>query len=276
LTISFDRVAHLYDATRGMPEEAAERVADAVVRLSGATPETRFLEPGIGTGRIALPLVRRGYDYTGVDIAPKMLDELRRKLGSAPHRLRLVEADATALPFEDATFDVAISAHVLHLIPHWRRALSEVRRVLEPGGLLLYCHQEFDESGAHLVFSRRWEEILAPSGVDLGRPGARKPEVLRALREQGADLETTVAASWREETTVGEVLERYANRTHSSDWRIPDEVFGDAIRDLREWADEGYPSAETPLADEITLSLTVARGWAAGDATRFSGCKEGN
>jgi len=263
VTISFDRVAHIYDATRGMPEQAQERVADAVVRLAGATPETRFVEPGVGTGRIALPLMRRGYDdYAGVDVSEAMMDELRRKLGPNPGRLRLLRADARALPFADGSFDVAIIAHVLHLMPDWHRALDEVRRVLRPGGVLLYCQQDWDESSALTRFSRQWEAILGRRGVEAKFVGGRKPEILAALREQGADLEATVAATWSKPTTVGEVLGSYANRTHSPDWRVPEEVFGNAMEELRAWAAERYPSEETPLVDEITMEITAANRWA--------------
>jgi SAM-dependent methyltransferase len=238
-------------------------VADAIVRLAGATAETRFVEPGVGTGRIALPLVRRGYDYTGVDVSEAMMDELRRKLGDGPHRLRLVRADARDLPFADASFDVAISAHVLHLIEDWQIALSEIRRVLQPQGLYLYCEQAWSEGSAHAVFWRRWSEILAYRGIQAGYPGAFKARVLPLLREDGADLDVTVAARWRVPITVGEVLARYEQRVGSSVWRLPDYVFDDAIKDLRTWATERYQSMEVPLVNEITFEIVRVDGWAA-------------
>jgi ubiquinone/menaquinone biosynthesis C-methylase UbiE len=80
LTISFDRVSDIYDATRGLPPDVSEQVTNSILNLVSATPDTAFFESGIGTGRIALPIVQRGYSYTGIDISEKMLDELRRKL----------------------------------------------------------------------------------------------------------------------------------------------------------------------------------------------------
>lgn len=79
-------------------------MADTIVELAGATVETRFVRPGIGMGRIALPLLRRGHRYVGVDIFEKMLTELERKLAAggwegAHGLLQLFRADATALPF---------------------------------------------------------------------------------------------------------------------------------------------------------------------------------
>src|SRR5436189_213310 len=56
-SLSFDPVAHIYDATRGYPVEVAQRIAQAIETTTGATPATTFLEVGIGTGRIAYPLV---------------------------------------------------------------------------------------------------------------------------------------------------------------------------------------------------------------------------
>jgi ubiquinone/menaquinone biosynthesis C-methylase UbiE len=263
MAISFDRVAHLYDATRAIPAEAEASLADAIVRLSGATAETRFLEPGIGTGRIALPLVRRGHYYTGVDVSERMMDELRGKLGPGQHRLTLVRGDGTAMPFGDASFDVAITAHVLHLIEDWRAALAEIRRVLSPGGLYLFCEQVWNESSVRRAFRREWNEISSRQGMAIEPPGAWGAEVLAELREQGAELETFVAASWREPTTVREVLDLFAERVYSSQWKLSDEAFEAAMSELRARAADLYPSSmEVPFNDETTFEVTVARGWA--------------
>jgi ubiquinone/menaquinone biosynthesis C-methylase UbiE len=58
-SLSFDPVAQVYDATRGYPEQVARRIDQA----AKGNVQTRFLEVGIGTGRIALPLAERGRLY---------------------------------------------------------------------------------------------------------------------------------------------------------------------------------------------------------------------
>lgn len=73
-----------------------------------------------------------------------------------------------------------------------------------------------------------------------------------------------MAATWRAPATSSELLDCYANRVHSPDWQVPDGIFGAAMRGLRAWAEQRYPSAEARLADEVTMEITVARGWAAG------------
>src|SRR4029079_90376 len=140
-SVSFDRAAEYYDATRGYAEGSADRIRDAIVAYTGASQATRVLELGVGTGRIALPFIRAGYDYTGVDISQAMMDRLRAKLAGdqsvADYRFQLRQGDITALPFEDSSFDVIIAVHVLHLVADWRRAVQEARRVLRNGGQLL-------------------------------------------------------------------------------------------------------------------------------------------
>src|SRR5258708_37598047 len=154
-SLSFDPVAHVYDATRGYPTGVAQQIAQYIAGTVQATPHTKFLEVGIGTGRIAFPLAARGHMYTGVDISERMVEQLEAKLadhrwqeqvqpwGSLPDEntsaaplvrrfmqgeqrasMRLVMAGMTALPFHSASFDLAISVHVLHLVGVWQEEFS--------------------------------------------------------------------------------------------------------------------------------------------------------
>ena len=86
--VNFDRAAAFYDATRALPDGVAEQVRDAVLDRVGARPGTRFLEVGVGTGRIALPFVRAGHAYCGVDLSAAMLGALREKLIADARRSR--------------------------------------------------------------------------------------------------------------------------------------------------------------------------------------------
>ena len=71
----YDNIAHIYDQTRWLQTSVAEEVADFILELVDATPETSFLEPGVGTGLNVLPFVKRGYSVTGIDVSQPMIDQ---------------------------------------------------------------------------------------------------------------------------------------------------------------------------------------------------------
>ena len=261
----YDRIADIYDATRALPPQVDEQVTECILRLVGATPETRFLEPGIGTGLNALPIVQRGYFYTGIDISKEMMEQLRRKLGGVPNNLKLIQADASSLMFEDDSFDVVLMRHMLHLIPDWRSCLSEIRRVIKPSGVYLYCESVWTQHQKE--FEQQWQAILEPykppqNSQSSAGDSAGKQEIIQVLMEQGATIETVTAARWRVEQTVGELLNIYQTRDHGSCWSVPDDVFPSAMQDFRKWCQHYYGSEDVVLGSDATFDITVARDWA--------------
>ena len=93
-SLSFDRVADRYDATRVHPAEASAEIAAGLMRVGGLQSGAEVLEIGIGTGRIALPLLASGVNVTGIDIAPRMLEQLEAKVRGCG-RLRRARAQRT-------------------------------------------------------------------------------------------------------------------------------------------------------------------------------------
>ncbi len=134
MSYSFDNVAvEHYDRTRAVSPELLTRALDAVQKQFPPETYGRVFEPGIGTGRIAIPMARRGYHITGVDISPRMMAVLRAKLAEeAPElSIEVQDADVTDLPFPPEVFDMVTFTHVLHLISDWRQAVRELFRVLK-------------------------------------------------------------------------------------------------------------------------------------------------
>ena len=84
--VVFDRAAGYYDQTRSLPPHEAAQLADALWQVLGVTAATHVLEIGIGTGRIAGPLVQRGLTMTGVDLGDDPVaseDELMQRAFSS-------------------------------------------------------------------------------------------------------------------------------------------------------------------------------------------------
>ncbi len=270
-SLSFDRVAHLYDATRGYPEVVARHIAQAIDHAAQATPQTAFLEVGVGTGRIAFPLASLGRMYTGVDISEKMVMQLEAKMrkngwqeyeqawGTLPDEnaaqmsvvrrfvqhakgasLRLVMADITQLPFRDASFDAVVAVHVFHLVDGWQQAVREVLRVLRPGGWFLHGWDEHGVSELKRV-EEEWLRILQELGWQVSRPGAPShSSVEDLLRELGLQPERFYAARWEITVTARQVIEYVMHRMGSSTWSVPDDIFRAAIEGLWQWANSYY------------------------------------
>jgi ubiquinone/menaquinone biosynthesis C-methylase UbiE len=97
------------------------------------------LEVGSGGGFNAQILLRRFGDWTltASDYDPDMVALARRRLAEFGDRVRVEQADATKLPFEDASFDVVVSILVWHHVGDWPHATAEAARVLKPGGRLV-------------------------------------------------------------------------------------------------------------------------------------------
>jgi ubiquinone/menaquinone biosynthesis C-methylase UbiE len=261
MPISFDRAADFYDNTRTLAPEVSERLTGEILRLTQATPDTTFLEPGIGTGRVALSIIERGYAYTGIDLSEAMMDKLRQKLEGKAHRLTLINADATDLPFEDNSFDVAVAPHILHLIADWQTAMDELRRVLKPAGVLIYFHHPIDKTAARDAIGRQWKEILAGYGYNSGFTGGVTEDVLGRLQAQGATLETVVVADLSRESTVDSLMRAYRDRIYSNMWRVPDNIYPQALADLEEWVAQEFPDPGVPMTSQDMIKLTAAYGW---------------
>jgi SAM-dependent methyltransferase len=271
-SVNFDRAASFYDATRGFPPGVAERVRDAIVAATGLGPGGRVLELGIGTGRVALPFLRAGYRYAGVDLARDMLEVLQGKLGPGDTLPLLVQGDVTALPLAAARFDLAIAVHVLHLVADWRATLLEARRVLRPGAPLLLAGSPWrhprDEPEEMLTppqrATRAWLHILGELGSspNHGQPGIRleAPELEDELRAQGASVERATLVEYSGvPASAREVLRRHRERMFSSDWARPAEVHAEAVARLERWIAEQCDDPDTPFPQPGRFEAMLVR-----------------
>jgi ubiquinone/menaquinone biosynthesis C-methylase UbiE len=107
--------------------------------LSGQRVGGEVLEIGSGAGAMAAGILAGTPDarVTASDLDPAMVRVSARRLTPFGSRADVRVADATALPFEDASFDVVVSFLMLHHVGAWETALGEVVRVLRPGGRFL-------------------------------------------------------------------------------------------------------------------------------------------
>ena len=259
-SVAFDRAAGYYDETRGLPPEVAERVADRIEATVG--PDARLVEVGVGTGRVALPLHRRGRRVLGVDLSAPMLERYRAKagrLGLGPPPL--VRGDATRLPLRDGCADAVLEVHVLHLIPRWRQALAEARRVLAPGGTVLIGrggHREVH--GPRDDVLRRFERLATAAGGGPAKLGATDDDAKVAeLTAHGGAAEPLEPIAWEDEQSYASALDLVERRRFSYMWRLPDDVWRTATDRLRAELEADHPDLDAPRPVRHVFSLTAVR-----------------
>lgn len=271
-SISFDPIAHRYDATRGYPPEVAAEIARRLREVGGIPRGGEIVEIGIGTGRIALPLIEQGVNVYGVDISANMVDLLRQKyqtLRAADETpslgaLTVELADMTALPYADGRFDAGVAVHVLHLVPEWKRALDELQRVIRPGGNLLIGQDVRVEDDVQWLAQRQWLGMVRRLGYPAGYVGAAGySAIVEELERRGLTASEAELARWELQVTPREALRWITERTWSRTWPVPDDIFAQSARELTAWMEREYAGAmETPL--RVPVAFKVARATLAG------------
>jgi phosphatidylethanolamine/phosphatidyl-N-methylethanolamine N-methyltransferase len=159
---AYRRWAGVYDMVfGGVSSFGRKRAVAAVNRLPGRD----VLEVGVGTG-LALPHYSADKRITGIDLSAEMLGQARTRVSR--QRIRgvraLLEMDAEDTDFADASFDTAVAMFVASVVPNPRRLLAEMRRVVRPGGSILFVNHFAARRGP------RWwiERAMAPASRALG------------------------------------------------------------------------------------------------------------
>ena len=100
-------------------------------------PDARILEIGCGPADLwdqNLDRLPEGWEITLTDFSPGMIEAAQHKLAKAERSFTSKVVDAASLPFSDADFDAVLANHMLYHVPNLPKAVSEIHRVLKPGG----------------------------------------------------------------------------------------------------------------------------------------------
>jgi ubiquinone/menaquinone biosynthesis C-methylase UbiE len=193
-----DAAAHEYDAKWGIDFGAIgqDQVRAKLAKALGGDDGKTFgdaLEIGSGTGYFSLNLVQLGVigKLTATDISPGMLAQLATtadSLGLAD--VTTVVTEAEALPFEDESFDLVLGHAVLHHIPDLDRAFAEFKRVLRPGGLIVFAGEPSRYGDRLAALPKRTGTLVAPIWRRV--IGAHARAVAEADQSEGHSLEGEV------------------------------------------------------------------------------------
>ena len=161
--------------------------------------DERALDVGTGAGALALALAPLVREVVATDIVPELLEEARRR---APENMTVQEADATALPFPDNSFDLVGTMRTFHHMARPELVLAEMARVTVPGGTLVIVDQLAPTDSLAAIELDRFERSRDPShtrllsdadlagNFDMNSLDIRRKEVYRETRELGPYLDS--------------------------------------------------------------------------------------
>jgi ubiquinone/menaquinone biosynthesis C-methylase UbiE len=258
-SLNFDPLVECYDETRIV--DAANLTA-AIGWLAQRFPADEFpelLEPGIGMGRIAVPLAEHGYHVHGVDTSEAMLATLAKRLTKHQMRLRVSYqvADVERLPFASGRFDIVVAVHLFYFIREWKRAVVEILRVLRSGGPLVLMHTGM---GMEIPFiNDRYKEVCAEQGFAITSLGVSSTqEVVEFLAGHGYQIEV-VQDRWRWTNRIhwDQAISYVRRRAYSFTAHTPEAVHAAALRALEKEAQsksEG-PNAKIVVENQIRFVI---------------------
>lgn len=233
------------DGDFSMVASLVVHVAENLVEALEILPDERVLDVACGSGNGAIAAARRAWGNTvGCDFVPALLERARERATAERLDIAFVEGEAQALPFEEASFDVAISIFGAMFAPDQRQTAAELLRVVKPGGRIGMANWVPD-GGLNDFFAILVKHTGGPP------PGAQPPvlwgneEHLRELFGEGiAELRT----------------ERRANRQA---FRSPEhylDFFRTYFGPLRDAFDQVGPDGAPALEADLRSYLEEVRG----------------
>lgn len=129
----WDGWARRYDFTMSKDRKTYENLISKIKKT--LTRDMIVLELACGTGLLSVRLAGSVKLFEATDFSEEMIRQAKAKTHSS--RLHFSVQDATNLPYVSGTFDIVIISNALHIMPEPEKALSEIRRVLKPDGILI-------------------------------------------------------------------------------------------------------------------------------------------
>jgi ubiquinone/menaquinone biosynthesis C-methylase UbiE len=135
-----ERFGKTAEQLAALQDARAAELGQKVLRFVSPSGDERALDAGSGAGALAFALAPHVREVVAVDVVPELLEQGRRRATSVAN-VEFVEGDATKLPFELGSFDLAGSLRSLHHIARPELAVAELARVTRPGGRVLVVDQ---------------------------------------------------------------------------------------------------------------------------------------
>ena len=184
----WDNVAGVYDVfvnvINGKTHQKLRRIVSSLIE-----PDDTVLECACGTGLLSAVIAQKCRQLTATDFSEKMLKKAEKNCRSF-RNITYAQADITALPFADGSFDKVVAGNVIHLLDNPVTALRELNRVCKDGGMLIIpTYMNKDDKGKTSGFAG----AVGKAGADFKRQFTMKSYRRFFLDAGYSDVRITVA-----------------------------------------------------------------------------------
>ena len=164
---------------------------DRLLKATGVTSALRVLDLACGPGIVSDALAHHAAEVVAFDLTPTMLHRATQRCAAAGHtNVRYTLGQAEALPFPDSSFDVAVARSALHHFPAPDRVITEMARVVRPGGRMVLSDVVSAEDPEASTLHNALETLRDPSHVRM------LPQSVLCAMLDAAQLEVTATVRW--------------------------------------------------------------------------------
>jgi ubiquinone/menaquinone biosynthesis C-methylase UbiE len=255
----FNGLVNLYDETRTFDNTCFNLALDYIATTFPISNYSRIIEPGIGSGRISIPIAKLGYKVMGVDLSDEMLFELMKRMRQSPPKQSIYasKADICKLPFVKSSFDLAIVVHVFYFILDWKNAAKEIFRVIRENGAIILMHTGM---GAEIPFiNERYKDLCQSLNSPIPTMGVHSTkEVVDYYVSLGCGA-TWVRDLWKwtSRNTLGSILNYLRRRAYSFTTFASESVHNKVMNELEAELISKYKSMETIIDTPNQIYLAV-------------------
>ncbi|MEP7060205.1 MAG: class I SAM-dependent methyltransferase [Actinomycetota bacterium] len=234
-SVSYDRIAERYDATRGYTDAGTTRITELLTAEFAG--RGNVLEIGVGTGQVALSLHAAGVPVFGVDRSQPMLSRVGEKAGGAPP-FPVVIGDATEMPFSNRIFGAAYFRWVLHLIRDWRAVMAEAVRVVVPAGVI--AGDIGGMQGTKYEVQRHFEELAGVVSKPIGLPWSGWTLLDTHMESLGCLVRLLPGFDEPDRQSMEEFIQAIQDNIYSWTWKLDPETRVRHAQATRTWAQKRF------------------------------------
>jgi ubiquinone/menaquinone biosynthesis C-methylase UbiE len=247
--IYYSERAHDYDRQKSRTWKSKTgfltKIIDKIVGAVCGSNKEFILEVGVGSGRVALPLMRKAASqFIGLDLSREMLEVAKMKMSAYGQKLSLLVGDAKCLPFREQVFDAVICVSTLHYVAFPEVILKNISMTLKRKGVFVYGDVTMHEQD-HRGFLDKLEKAISYAHVRYCRPS----EIKKCIENCGISVEEMEVIPYKK--SYGALIEDKAQY-----FNVKPQVLYKKLREASEKEKNLYDIEE----NQMTLFYTLITG----------------